>query len=324
MNHTSFFKHLKEGKIDGCYVFEGQEEYVKETALASLKKHLLDPEFETLNWVTLENPPMDEVVAAAQTLPFMAEKRLLVVKNSELLVSGKGKNEEKQMDMIETLLRALPQTLCLVFYVQGKTDGRKKLTSLLKKMGTWVSFNPLEERELIRWIGQTFKGLKKEITPALAQEFAFIVGNDGTTLRREIEKTASFLGEEKQVTSQSIRQVATPSVEYTIFDLVDAVVAGNQERTFVLKKQLIHQGVERLNVLAMLLRQYRILLFAKGMTNEKKTKEEIRKMLGIPAFALERTLRQGHSYTVEELKKGVKICLDAEYEMKSGKLPQEG
>ena len=218
----------------------------------------------------------------------------------------------------------MPQSLCLVFYVQGKVDGRKKLSSLLKKKAQWVTFNPLGEIELVRWIRQSFRGYQKEVSPEVAQELAFIVGNDGTTLRQEIEKIAAFVGENTTVTHEDIKEAATPSLEYSIFDLVDAVVGGNQEKTFLLKKQLLEQGGDAIGILAMLLRQYRILFFAKGMTMDKKRKEDIRQTLGIPSFALDRALKQGQPYTLEALKKGMEICIQRDYQIKSGQIPWEG
>ena len=94
MNHMTFFKSLKENTVASCYLFDGEEEYIKESALQALKNHLLPQGLETLNYSLMENPPVDELVAAVQTLPFMSEKRLVVVKNLNLL-GVKGKKEEE-------------------------------------------------------------------------------------------------------------------------------------------------------------------------------------------------------------------------------------
>lgn len=325
MNHTAFFKVMQENRIGTCYVFEGKEEYIKESALEGLKKKMLPQGLEVLNFALLENPAADEIIAAAQTLPFMADKRLIVVKNPGLMTSGgKTKGEEEQLLQLEDLLKDLPSTTCLVFYIQGKADGRKKLSGFLKKNAEWIEFNPLGEGELYKWIGQSFRSLGKQISPLLAQELAFTVGNDTMLLKEEIGKIASFMGEEAEVSQKAIKQMATPSLEFTVFDMVDALVGGKQEKTFRLQKQLLQEGGERLGILAMILRQYRMLLFSKGMDEEKKRKDEIRTALGIPAFAVDKTLRQAGVYTMEELKEAVSICLNMEFAVKSGKIPQEG
>ncbi len=325
MNHTAFFRNIQKDNIAPCYVFDGKEEYIKETALETLKKKVFAQDVEALNFTLLDNPMADEVVAAVQTLPFMAEKRLVVVKNLSLLLSGgKGKGDEEQLSQLEGLLDNLPQSTCLVFYVQGKADGRKKLSTLLKKNAQWVEFAPLGEGELYKWIGQTFRAQGKDISLLLCQELAFTVGSDTMTLKEEIHKIASFMGAEREVTSQVIKQLATPSLEYTVFDMVDALIAGKQAKTFSLQTRLVLEGGERLGILAMILRQYRILLFVKGMSSERRSKDEMRTTLGIPAFAVDRALRQAGGYTIQELKQGMKICLDMEFAVKSGKISQEG
>lgn len=308
----------------GCYVFEGKEEYIKQTALENLKSSLLPQGLEELNYAMVDNAMADEIVAAAQTLPFMADKRLLVVKNLSLLTGGKAKKEEEQVEQLQQMLKNLPPTTCLVFYLQDKADGRKKLTGSLKKVATWVNFDPLKEGELIKWIGQNFKGMGKTISFEVAQELMFIVSGETAVLREEIHKIASFMGPEEEVTPRVVKEVATPSLEYTVFDMVDALVAGKEGQTFRLQKQLLQGGSDRLGILPMILRQYRILLFCAGMMGEKRSREQIRSVLGIPSFVLERTMAQARAYTIKELNKAVEACVQMEFAIKSGKIAQEG
>ena len=101
---------------------------------------LLPEGMEQLNETVLENPPTDALVAAAETLPFLAEKRLVVVRELAAL-TGRSESDERLLDYIGKI----PDTCVVIFYVQGKVDARKKLAAALKKQGTVVSFAPLED-----------------------------------------------------------------------------------------------------------------------------------------------------------------------------------
>ena len=109
-----------------------------------------------------------------------------------------------------------------------------------------------------------------------------------------------------------------------MFQMVDAVVARQSSRAFALLQNQLKQGADRMYILSMLLRQFRLLQHVKIMQFEKRTQEEIRSALGVPPFALNQYLRQASFYTGGQVKQAVKICFDTEYAVKSGKMNQDG
>ena len=322
MNHSAFFKSLKEESIATCYLLEGTEEYIKETALRKLEDALLAPGMEQLNASVLDNPKADELIAAAETLPFMADRRLVVVRGLSALTQGK--DDAAQTDKLIEYLPNITKSACLVFYVQGKADGRKRLYTALKKHAAVVSFEPLRDDELIRWIMQTIKSLGKAISSAVAQELAFTVGNDATQLRGEMDKLVAYAGEQAEITGEHIRQVAVRSLECTVFDMVDALVNGDAERAFALFAQLLRTGGDRVGSLAMILRQYRLLFHLKVMKEKRMPTQELRSRLAIPSFAADRAEVQARAYSAAQLREAMLICVDTDYQIKSGKLPQDG
>ena len=83
-------------------------------------------------------------------------------------------------------------------------------------------------------------------------------------------------------------------------------------------------GADRLGILAMLLRQYRLIQHVKIMQYEKRSPQQIKQGLGIAPFAAERCIRQAAAYSGGEVRQAVDICLDTEYKVKSGQMNQEG
>ena len=118
--------------------------------------------------------------------------------------------------------------------------------------------------------------------------------------------------------------MSTRSIECTVFEMVDAVVAGQEGKAFGLLRDMLISGSDRIGILAMLLRQYRLLQHVKIMQFEKKSAQEIKQKLGIAPFAAERCIWQAQAYTGREVKQAVEICLDTEYRIKSGRMNQEG
>ena len=319
MDRKDFAKLLSSSAVHGAYLFEGVEENIKAATLAALRKAILPEGLEELNETLLDAPATDAIIAACETLPFLADKRLVIVREHPAL-TGRAEADDRLISYIPQA----PESCVLVFIARGKADARKKLYSAVKKAGGVVSFAPLSDAELGGWIVKTFAALGKSVSPQTASLLAFTVGNDTALLRREMEKLAALAGDRDTVTEEDVHAVATRSVECTVFQMVDAVVAGQTAQAFQLLRDMLVTGSDRLGILAMLLRQYRLMQHIKIMQYEKLPPAEIKQRLGIAPFAAERCMRQAAGYTGGQVKRAVRICLDTEYKVKSGQLNQEG
>lgn len=319
MDRKEFAQQIKAGKVQGAYLFEGVEENIKAAMLHTLRKAILPEGMEELNESLMDAPTTDAIIAACETLPFMADKRLVIVKEHPAF-AGRADADERLISYIPSV----PESAVLVFLCRGKADGRKKLYAAIKKANGVVSFDPLKDEELTPWIIKTFAELGKSISPQTASVLSFTVGSDTALLRREIEKLAALAGERDTVTEADVHAVATRSLECTVFEMVDAVVAGQQGKAFGLLRDMLTTGSDRLGILAMLLRQFRLMQHIKIMQYEKVPPADIKQRLGIKPFAAERCMRQAGGYTGGQVKKAVQICLKTEYMVKSGGYNEEG
>ncbi len=323
MNHTAFFDALRAGQIQSCYLFEGAEEYIKQQAFKQLCAKLLPAGLEQMNLTELIDPEADELIAAAETLPFMGERRVVAVRECALLLSGRKAEDERKLEAIADYVGRLPPTVCLVFYVKGKADGRKKLYGLLKKQNAIVDFSPMNDMECAGWARKAMRRMGKELDGETAGYLVFTVGRDAALLRQEMEKLAAYLGERDTVTARDIDLVCTRSTECTVFQMVDAQVAGNNDVAFGLLRDMVRSGEDRIGILAMLLRQYRILYHMRCLMDERTPQASQAGMLGIPPFSVGRTQQQARRFDKARLKEAYDFLMDFEYRLKQGRIPQE-
>ena len=319
MDRKDFSRALSQGSLPSVLLFEGEEEALKQEALAGLRSAVLPAGMEALNETVLEDPDTDRLIADVETQPFMADRRLVVVRDLPAL-SGRAEADEKLISW----LPSVPETTILLFYCTGKPDGRKKLYNAVKKLGGIVTFSPLRGPELVRFVTDAFRQAGKECDDRTAEYLIFTVGDDAGLLRSEIIKLASYAGDRPAVLSSDVTALATPSTECTVFQMVDAVVTGQKSRALLLLRNQLLSGTDRMSILAMLLRQYRLLQHIKIMQYEKRSGDFIRSALGVPSFAVEQYLRQASGYTGGQVKNAVRICFDTEYAVKSGRIQQEG
>ena len=323
MDHNAFFEAMKAGKMAPLYLMEGTEEYIKSQALARLCQLALPGGMEAMNQTELDNPTADELIAAAETLPFLAEKRVVVVRDLDVLTTAK-KADETKAEAIAAYLDRLSPTTMLIFTVKGKADGRKKLYLALKKRATVVDFSPMGDAEAAQWATRSMKVLGKRLDTAAAQKLVFTVGKDAALLKQEMEKLASYLGEREEVLDADIDAVCIKTLESTVFQMVDAQVGGRYGEAFHLLQTVLEGGEDRFMVLSMLLRQYRILYHMCCLQEEHAPQGQLGSLLGIPPFAVGRTQAQARRYPKERLKAAYDYLFALEYRLKSGQAPQEG
>ena len=319
MDRKDFSRALSQHSLPQVLLFEGEEEHLKQEALAELRHAVLPEGMETLNETILEDPSVDRLIADVETQPFMADKRLIIVRDYPAL-TGRSEADEKLI----SYLSSVPETSLLLFYCTGKPDGRKKLYNAVKKLSGIVTFSPLRGTELTRFVVSSFQEAGKECDDRTAEYLIFTVGSDAGLLRNEIQKLASCSTDRSSILAEDVTVLATPSTECTVFQMIDAVVTGQKSRAFMLLRNQLLSGTDRMSILSMLLRQYRLLQHIKIMQYEKKNSDFIRSALGVPPFAVDQYIRQASGYTGGQVKSAVRICFETEYALKSGRMSQDG
>ena len=322
METRDFLSCLSSGDLSSLpavLILEGEEAYLRRKALADLERLVLPEGLEEMNRSVLENPSADEIIAAAETLPFLADRRLVIIPDYPAL-TGRAEADE----LLLAYLPSVPSSVFLVFLCSGKADGRKKLYSAVKKLNGVVSFAPLKDQELVSFVVSAFRDHGRACDCSAAEQLIFTCGSDATLLLSEVAKIASHDLSGAPVSSEEITSLATPSVECTVFQMVDAVVDGQNTRALTLMRNQILSGADRVFLITMLLRQFRLLQHVKIMQYEKKSKEYIRAALGVPSFAAERYIRQASFFSGGQVRDAFRLCLDTEYRVKSGRISADG
>lgn len=278
----------------------------------------------------LLGPDAAELIACGETLPFLSDRRLVLVRESAWFSQGRGGEEEQagkaegSADAVADYLDKLPDSLCLVFFVRGKANASRKLYKRIEKLGGVVSFVPLDQGKLVRWVIQEMKRQGKQVTGQVAEQLIFAVGRDMLALSQEIAKLAAGAGDAPSVGAEEIENLSVKTTEYKVFDLSDAVVAGSAGSALRLLQDMLAGGEQRLMLLGLLQRQYRQLLFTKILLGDRQPQEAIAKALGLPSFVARRLISAVRGYGIRELEGACQMLVETEYRVKSGQMPEEG
>ncbi|NLA54220.1 MAG: DNA polymerase III subunit delta [Clostridiales bacterium] len=331
MNREAFYQSIKSGQILSCYLFEGEEEFTKESALKTLRAAVLKDDMTGLNDTTFVDPSADALISCAETFPMMAEKRFILVKDSSLLLSGRNQDSVDKRaaksntgDEVVKYIQTLPSTVCLVFLIKGKASASRKLYKMINKLGGLVSFEPLDQNTLIKWIAQELKTYGKKIDRSTAEKIVFAVGPNMHTLSHELAKLAASAGDKDAVSLEDIEQISTKSTEYRVFDLSDALVSGQSQRVDSLMKNMLQEGEQRLMLLSLLQRQFRQLLFIKILLDDRQNTDQIARLLSLSSYIVRKLQPMAIKYDVSYLQWAYNLLIDTEFFVKSGQIPEDG
>ncbi|MFA4916301.1 MAG: DNA polymerase III subunit delta [Syntrophales bacterium] len=178
-------------------------------------------------------------------------------------------------DRLEDLLRrGLPEGHHLIMTAEA-VDKRKKLFKAISEKGEILYFPRIKgETKQKSMLMDTAKDLLvqggKKLTPGA---WAAIGKKTGFSLRDSvaaIEKLIIYAGEKTTIEDMDVEDVVGKTREGTVFDLTEALVAKDREKALLTLKELFDQDVHHLMILAMVIREIRLLLQAKIFVNSGK------------------------------------------------------
>ena len=327
-NETDFFRELKAHRLYACYCLEGEEEFIKEKALRDLREEVLSGPMKDLNETRLNDPDADDVIRAAETLPLMADRRLLIIRDSRLLAAGRSGEEgaDGSADRLAKYLPQLPETTVAVFWVRGAADRRKRLYKALKETDRCavVTFEKQSEDALRRWIVRTCGENRVTISGEMATRMIFRTGNSLTQIRGETDKLCDYLGPGGTVDEEALDAVVTQNLEYKVFDLSRTVLSGDGEQAFRMLAGLLQDGEDRIGLISLLGSQCRQLLKVAVLTQAGARDTDIARTVGAPEFVVRQVQALARRFTPAQIAEMPELCAQAEFEMKSGRIPDEG
>ena len=321
MTWNEFYQALKTNDLAPVYLFVGPEAYIKREALEALRRQLLPPGLEALNDATLEGVTAQQITDACETMPMMCEKRIVTVRDWAPLMPGKAKNEEAEAERMQAWLENPPESCVLVFYMRGEMDGRKKLSTLLKKKASVVDFQLLTDPELSRWCARRLKPLGKRLSPVALNTLTYMAGRELTRLSGELDKLADYLGSEREeITAADVRAIVPASLEYNVFELLNSLLQGDVKRGQQTVNSLLQGGQTTMGILAMLTRQIRQLTHMKVALDAGTPVQAVQNQLKLHPYAAKQTARQCAGLSADWLTALYEKCVTLDYEVKSGRL----
>ena len=309
---------LKTGDFARLYFFYGEERYLLEYYLSALRKKLVDGPLEDFNYrrLTPETVNVQSLRDAVEAMPMMAEKTMVQVDDYDPFAQ-----DETTRTRLTELFSDLPDYCCLVFCYDtvpySRSGKYKKLAEAIAQFGCEVEFPKQTAAELSDWITRHFRNYGKTISPDLCQYLIFVTGGTMTAMGMEIEKIACY-SQAPAITKSDILAVVEPVLTAVMFDITDALAAGDYDTALSKLQDLLRQREEPISVLAAVGSHFRRLLSAKTVLSAGKGTETLMGMLNTGSdYYARKILSQAGRISEERIRQAVLLCFETDRQMKS-------
>lgn len=320
---------IKKNSLKKVYLLYGNEMYLKDYILSYAKKIIINNSFESLNMVHIDGKEtsVDEIVNACETLPFMSEKKIVVIEELPLFTSKKEGINLDEEELIKYLSKMNDLT-CLIFVSnEMKIDNRKKIVKTIKQNGKIIQLSKLKEADLIKWIENIFSKNKKEISKFNIQYFIREVGYYDSSNKRtlydlenEIVKICNYLGNRTVVQKEDIEKGVIRSLQSSIFALVDAL--GQRRTNVVLSifNDMITDNEPIQLIFHMIIRQIKLLLLTKLYEQKGYSQGDIAQKINTPTFVVKKLINQSRNFSENKLHSALNKAIEVDRGIKKGQI----
>lgn len=294
-------------------------------------------------------------IEALQTLPFFGGGKLVWFKNANCLADSIIGRSAAVLSALEDLAELLDAGLGadVTFLISAtETDKRRSFYKTLGKRAELEVIDRLDssragwEEEATEIVRRRAKARKLQFEEEALDLFVLLTGGDTRQIENELEKIDLYLGKERGVSVDQVRELVPLSRAGVIFELGNALAACDLERALRLVKGLLDQGETAIGILLVaILPTIRNLLLAKDLMERNRmprphapfafisalnrlpaeaTEHLPRKKDGsINGYALGIAAQQAHRFETRKLIAGLEACLEANVRLVTSQLDYE-
>lgn len=292
--------------MENVHLFTGLNGFALRSELLRWKKNFAEkhgPE----NLVTFSSSvTLSDLLDATATMPFIAEKRLVIVE-------GLPKFEKEEfLSVLEGMHPAV-----LLLFVDPKPDKRLTLTKETTKVATVHSFDPLTRPELRAWIQGVVAKHNVNIMPDAVEALLTIVGTDQDMLGSELAKLALYAGE--VITKEAVEEVAVPSGTEIIWRLTDLIGSGKSVEALSFVRSAVDRGEDIYGLWSIVLNMLKNLTFVWAALKDGRSDDfSIAGTWSLPPMAVRSLKPLARSLSEEKLRSLIAFAIESDIALKTG------
>jgi len=301
----------------GIYLLFGEDDLSIAQAIAELQARLGDPTTVALNRTIIEAREfdLDLLKRTASAMPFLAERRVVVVKNAAQKITTPAQQEK-----FGALLLDLPLTTA-VFLVEDRLLRNDhwlvKWAEAHKGRVFLRKFSHENTADLAAWIRDQAQRQGGRMTPTAASALAAIVGNDTYYLNQEIQKLLAYVNYSRAIDEEDVNAVTVGPLQSNVFAMVDALSRQDGKQALGELQRLLDME-DPIQILGMIVRQFRLLIMTVEVLQGGGSLEDVVRRVGVRDFVAKKLIPQARRLSSAKLEQVYHHLLELDRDIKTG------
>lgn len=309
MDGIAFLTALACGSpLGGAYYFCGEDPYSLNKGVRAAVERT-NPDLRDMNTTFLRSSSAAEIQAAAETLPFFDELRVVVVQEFDADTAN----------ALEEYVKSVPETTVLLFVRPGKAPATNPLYKALAAQNRAVSFNPLEPDQVQNFLQKRAKENGIVLDGAAGSLMVQYLGADLGALENTLHMLGAYVGFGNRVTVKAVEACVKPSSEYEVFKIMDPLWAGNKREGIRMLTTLLNDPAESAMGLSTLFeRNVRSVLNVKQLLLAGKNEAQIAQILGMKSYPVQKAAASAKKRSYAQLVNMLEAFASIEWRQKQG------
>ncbi len=310
-------------------LIKGGDHYRCTKKFEELKKNFnerVDPNKLNYSFFNQKNFTFDAFWRDARSLPFLAERRMIVAK--DVLGDRKLLTEVNKLEAVLDDLRKIRNVV--IFWERTKTPSPKKkaapetskknLLSILSREKFVYIFEPMNQNELLSWICNGFSKEGVQASSEICSYFLYCTGPNLWLIENEIRKCVCYCKKKqiKELDKNIVSELVYSNAALEIYELVDAIGLKEKNKALKILNQLFFQDQDPLALLGMLSAQFRNLILTKDCEIRQTGETELFRVLKLPPFIVRKIAFQTRHFSMDQLKRIYVSLHNMDKRLKSG------
>ncbi len=313
LDAQKFYKDLEQGRLAPLYFIFGEEPYLLNQSAERFKYAVLSEGAADFNLSIFyaNDADVNVVRDAVETLPMMAPRRLVILKEAQDL-------SDKEWTTLEPLFESAVDSTVFVL-IASRVDKRKKTIRMLLEKADCVEFKKPYENQIPSWINYIAQNLQVEISKDAIHLLHKLVGHHLTEIESELKKLSDFVGE-RRIEVTDVAQVVSRSKEENVFDFTKAIGENDRVKALEHLVHLLDQGQSEIGIVSLLARHVRILLTVKKGMEEGLHGAKLAHYAQVPPYFLESYIDQARLWAARKLEQTLMVLCETDKALKSSPL----
>jgi len=293
------------------YAIVGEQSFLREQALERLKKRVgdegdLEFNFDSFD-ASIAQP--DAIIAAANTLPFASGYRLIIINNIH----------QAKKDMLDALgdYAQSPSPTTILAVAGEKLVKSTKLYKAIAKLGGVVERSNPKKKELPAIVQSLFAAQGKAVAIDIASVIVDSVGESIEALNTAVIKTATYMGDRREVSRDDIDAVVELSAEIKVWEFIEALQMRRGSSALAIFTLLLNQDNSLYLIQPAVVRAIRELIITRSCLDAGDSPAQIASVFGKPEWMVRKTIEGARMYRAEELRDGLSRLAELEYLLKT-------